>query len=209
MPTRATRSSIQAFQSQKLRHPKGNRNVLYSNGVIACENSQLRYNRRMSDQTEQPTPDGGDEWYADGLTFECTQCGNCCTGPPGYVWFTDEEAKAMADYLSMSVKAFRDNFAHKVYGRWSLGEHKTQYGYDCVFLQRDETGKALCSVYPTRPKQCRTWPFWPENLRSMRDWLDVTRTCPGVKRGMDGEGTFYPIEQIRVIRDKHADDDDE
>ena len=25
-------------------------------------------------------------WYADGLRFTCTQCGNCCTGQPGFVW---------------------------------------------------------------------------------------------------------------------------
>eukprot|EP00961_Rhodomonas_salina_P046921 629705-Rhodomonas_salina.2 len=27
-------------------------------------------------------------------------------------------------------------------------------------------GKAICSLYEARPKQCRTWPFWPENLAS-------------------------------------------
>ena len=35
-------------------------------------------------------------WYRDGLQFECTQCGNCCTGDPGYVWVTPEEIKAIA-----------------------------------------------------------------------------------------------------------------
>ena len=25
-------------------------------------------------------------WYRDGLRFECTRCGHCCTGAPGYVW---------------------------------------------------------------------------------------------------------------------------
>ncbi|MFM1805538.1 MAG: hypothetical protein RL136_2417, partial [Planctomycetota bacterium] len=29
-------------------------------------------------------------WYAEGLRFECTQCGNCCSGGPGAVWFTPE-----------------------------------------------------------------------------------------------------------------------
>ena len=28
------------------------------------------------------------EWYRDGLRFECTRCGACCTGAPGYVWVT-------------------------------------------------------------------------------------------------------------------------
>ena len=31
-------------------------------------------------------------WYASGLAFECTQCGDCCSGPEeGYVWVTPEE----------------------------------------------------------------------------------------------------------------------
>ena len=31
-------------------------------------------------------------------------------------------------------------------------------------------GRAVCSIYRARPAQCRTWPFWPENLLSKRDW---------------------------------------
>ncbi|MFM7740581.1 MAG: YkgJ family cysteine cluster protein, partial [Planctomycetota bacterium] len=25
-------------------------------------------------------------WYKDGLRFQCSQCGDCCTGGAGYVW---------------------------------------------------------------------------------------------------------------------------
>ena len=34
-----------------------------------------------------------EEWYEQGLRFGCTQCGNCCTGPEGAVWFTEEEGR--------------------------------------------------------------------------------------------------------------------
>ena len=40
-------------------------------------------------------------WYAEGLRFECTQCGNCCSGGPGAVWFTSEEAGGMARALGL------------------------------------------------------------------------------------------------------------
>ncbi|RMD61622.1 MAG: YkgJ family cysteine cluster protein, partial [Planctomycetota bacterium] len=43
------------------------------------------------------------EWYSAGLRFECTQCGACCTGSPGYVAFTEEEARGMASRLGLSV----------------------------------------------------------------------------------------------------------
>ena len=29
---------------------------------------------------------GQQAWYSEGLRFECTQCGACCSGEPGYVW---------------------------------------------------------------------------------------------------------------------------
>jgi len=35
-------------------------------------------------------------WYRDGLSFSCTQCGNCCSGPEGYVWVDEEELVQIA-----------------------------------------------------------------------------------------------------------------
>ncbi len=144
------------------------------------------------------------EWYADGLRFTCTQCGNCCTGPAGYVWFNDDEMQAMADYLNSDVEQFCQQYAHRINGRWSLNEQWNNQvkGYDCVFLRRDQNGKAVCSIYPVRPAQCRAWPFWPENLKSNRAWRRAAVHCPGINRGMAGQGKFYRLEQIRVIRDR-------
>lgn len=143
------------------------------------------------------------EWYAEGLRFECTCCGACCTGAPGYVRFTEEEAAAIARRLGTSKAAFYREFAKKVKidgrERWSLAERKTEHGYDCVFLDRASLrGKAVCSLYEDRPLQCRTFPFWPENIRAPRDWQRTGRSCEGV-----GRGTLIPVEQIRIQRDKH------
>lgn len=150
------------------------------------------------------------EWYADGLRFECTQCGNCCTGPPGYVWFNNTETEAMARELGMSPVEFREKYAHRHAGKWTLNEVRNDKGhYDCVFLERDENGKGLCSIYKSRPTQCRTWPFWPENLRSERAWLIAARGCPGMTDGLEGGGKFYAIEDIRVIRDTDYGDPEE
>jgi Fe-S-cluster containining protein len=139
------------------------------------------------------------EWYADGLKFGCTQCGNCCTGPPGAVWFNKEEGRAMAAVLNMEEAAFLARYARKLNGGWSLIERDTEHGFDCVFLDRQSIpGKAVCSMYKARPSQCRTWPFWPENLKTKRHWEGVKRRtpCPG----MDS-GKLVPIEQIRIQRD--------
>lgn len=146
-----------------------------------------------------PTPKT--PWYADGLHFTCHQCGNCCSGPPGYVWFDEDEAAAMAAHLNLSVEDFRARHARKEGRAWTLGENLTPKGYDCVFLRRDAQGKALCSIYTVRPRQCRTWPFWNDNLGSPAQWNRSATRCAGMAAGAQGQGRYYPIEQIRIIRD--------
>jgi len=156
---------------------------------------------RSSDEAEQARTERAKSaaWYAAGLRFECTGCGNCCTGPPGTVWFTPDEARDMAAALGVAAAAFHKKHAHKVDGRWSLRERRTDQGYDCVFLDRESApGRALCSVYKTRPAQCRTWPFWPENLRSKQAWDSAKRRTPCL--GMDS-GPLIPVDRIRVLRD--------
>ena len=138
------------------------------------------------------------EWFEDGLRFSCTQCGNCCTGPPGAVWFTDEEAKAMAEKLCISVKDFYALYTRKIGTRWSLTENVLSGKYDCVFLDRD-TKKPSCKLYEARPLQCRTWPFWSENLRSEQAWDRAKKETPCA--GMD-TGKLIPATEIRIIRDQ-------
>ncbi|MFW6058897.1 MAG: YkgJ family cysteine cluster protein [Phycisphaeraceae bacterium] len=152
------------------------------------------------------TPPNGDPWYTPGLTFKCTQCGNCCSGPSGYVWFNSDEARQIADHLGLSEAEFRRRFARRVWGRWTLDEIKRDKGqYDCVFLRRDSAGKALCSIYPVRPTQCRTWPFWPENIASKEAWDYAARTtpCPGMQRR---DGDFVPVERVRVLANTSSDE---
>lgn len=143
-------------------------------------------------------------WYSNGLRFQCTQCGNCCTGPPGYIFFNEQEGKAMANELGVTEHTFFSQYARPVKGGWSLQERKTIHGHDCIMLDRESTpGKAICSVYKSRPTQCRTWPFWPENLDTPRDWAVAKRAtpCPGMDHGR-----LVPVDQIRIQRDatRHA-----
>jgi len=143
-------------------------------------------------------PQSNKEWFEDGLRFECTLCGACCTGPPGYVAFTRAEAEAIASAIGVSVDALYRDYAHELPGvGWSLRELKTKHGLDCVFLDRaSQPGKAVCSVHSVRPAQCRTWPFWPENIENERAWRRTAKSCEGI-----GQGDFVPVEAIRIQRD--------
>jgi Fe-S-cluster containining protein len=120
------------------------------------------------------------------------------------VWFDETEAQAMADALGVEVREFYQRYAKRKMGRWTLEEVKTkERKYDCVFLERDEKGRGLCSIYKVRPTQCRTWPFWDSNLTSPRQWAMAAQTCPGMKLPDQPGGKFVPVEQIRVTLAKN------
>jgi Fe-S-cluster containining protein len=131
-------------------------------------------------------------WYRDGLRFACTQCGHCCTGDPGFVWVNDEEVAALAKFRGEPLREVVGLYTRKARGRVTLREKANG---DCVFY---EAGKG-CTVYPVRPRQCRTWPFWESNLESPEAWQKTEGICPG-----SGHGELIPADEItrrmRVIK---------
>jgi len=133
------------------------------------------------------------KWYINGLNFECNQCGRCCSGPgEGYIWVTRPEIKFIADFLKMPVSQLRHKFLRRVGLRTSIIEDTASK--DCIFLQ-NAAGQKQCSIYPVRPNQCRTWPFWSENLSTPDAWEKTSRKCAGVNR--DRVRNFEEIEKIR------------
>jgi Fe-S-cluster containining protein len=138
-------------------------------------------------------------WYADGLKFTCTACGDCCTGGHGFVWLLDAEIDRMAAHLGLSRAGFLKRHCRTVEGKISLNERRNAKGeYDCIFLKPHPDNPAArgCSIYPVRPTQCRTFPFWPENLTSKTAWVRAARGCPGMNRGKS-----YSRKRIEELRD--------
>ena len=64
-------------------------------------------------------------WFKDGLKFQCTCSGNCCTGGPGYVWYTSEEVDRLAAHLKLDRETTLKKYFRKVQGKLSLKEIKT------------------------------------------------------------------------------------
>ena len=131
----------------------------------------------MPNESEEP-------WYQDGLRFTCTQCGKCCTGEPGTVWVDEDELTKLAAFRGEPLREFVPLYTRKSRGKVTLREKANG---DCVFY---EAGRG-CTVYPVRPKQCRTWPFWESNLESPEKWERTESICPG-----SGEGELIPVEEI-------------
>lgn len=128
-------------------------------------------------------------WYKDGLQFECTQCGDCCSGAPGFVWVDEPEIEKLAARMDLELDAFERKFVRHVGGRKSLVEYPDG---DCIFLDPKTRG---CTVYEDRPVQCRTWPFWDSNLTSRRAWKETCQVCPG-----SGQGKLYTLDEIEIRR---------
>lgn len=116
-------------------------------------------------------------WYHQGLRFKCTGCGKCCTGTPGFVWVSENEMEDMAASLNMSLDLFKRKYTRQRANRYALIEKKIKGTEDhaCVFLKDRK-----CMVYQARPTQCKTFPWWPENLNSQASWQLAAAECEGI-----------------------------
>jgi hypothetical protein len=116
-------------------------------------------------------------WYEGGLRFACTRCGNCCTGA-GAVRVSEAEIAALAARLDLAEPEFRALYTRRLRGGDLALREKANR--DCAFYDRQRGG---CGVYPDRPRQCRSWPFWRAVVHSRERWEEEARGCPGMDRG--------------------------
>ena len=132
-------------------------------------------------------------WYVGGLHFECMECGGCCAGPgEGYIWVTRPEIEIIADFLKMTTGELRRKYLKRIGLRTTIIEHTSTK--DCILL-REIDGQKRCVVYPVRPSQCRSWPFWTSNLASPGSWNQAAKKCSGINRGR-----HYSFEEIQKIK---------
>ena len=121
-------------------------------------------------------------FFDNGIFFRCRRCGHCCTGTPGVVRVNASEIAEIARFLSLAEDRF-------------ISEHLVKFE-DGFSIREDGQGRCLffnegCAIYPVRPRQCKTYPFWFNNLRSFQNWSAVVAECPGI-----GEGRLFSKEEI-------------
>ena len=127
-----------------------------------------------------------EKFYQQGLKFECTGCGECCKIPGGQVEISEKEAEGIAEYMDLPVDILLDDYCTITKGRILLKENTRKA---CIFLKENR-----CIVYPVRPLQCRTFPFWPENLEAISRWERLGDYCPGIN-----SGEFFSFHRIQKI----------
>jgi len=132
-------------------------------------------------------------WYGKGLRFACTQCGNCCRnhGAYAFVYLTPSEVTSIASHLGLTRRQFLHRHCTRHEGAVTIRTDTPA----CPFLGDD----SRCGIYPVRPKQCATWPFWRENLERAVWEEEVKAFCPGV-----GKGRRHPAAEIERIAEEDA-----
>jgi Fe-S-cluster containining protein len=113
-------------------------------------------------------------FFDNGILFGCQRCGACCCGAPGTVYLARHEVAAVARHLAMEVERFIARFLFPFRDSYSVREHSDGR---CLFYDKG------CLIYPVRPFQCRSYPFWLEFLRSVENWSAAAAECPGIGQG--------------------------
>jgi len=126
-------------------------------------------------------------WWSQGVRFECQGTGRCCVsrGAQGYVYLTLADRRRLARHFGISTLAFTRRHCAKTDGHFHLKDTEGP----CRYLEGTR-----CGVYEARPTQCRTWPFWPENMGAKTWSRDIAPFCAGV-----GKGRLYTAEEIRRL----------
>jgi hypothetical protein len=80
----------------------------------------------------------------------------------------------MAGTKKMDLTEFSIQYVRGIQGRLSLQERLINGEHLCCFFDPID---CLCTIYQSRPKQCRTFPFWNQ-LKNAPPELILE--CPGV-----------------------------
>jgi Fe-S-cluster containining protein len=131
---------------------------------------------------------GDDTFWRSGLRFSCTRCSRCCRHTPGYVFLSSRDLARLARTLHVTPEEFRRGWCRRVRTglatRLSLLEKPN---LDCILW-----ADGGCSVYASRPLQCRSFPFWSANLVDRATWDEEAARCPGI-----GHGRLHSAGRIR------------
>ncbi len=134
-----------------------------------------------------------DRIFDKGIRFECQSSSYCCVsrGQYGFVYLSKKDIRRLSKFIKLNIKDFINLYCDKTNGYTHLKEKKKNG--NCQFLKDKK-----CSVYKGRPTQCRTWPFWDENMNAKQWNEEISKFCPGIGKGQ--------IITKEIIRKKINDD---
>ena len=135
--------------------------------------------------------------FLKGIRFQCQGSSNCCVsrGSYGFVYLSKKDLIKIAKYLNVSINLFKKKYCEYSDGYLHLKE--INVNGNCQFLENKK-----CSIYTARPMQCRTWPFWKENMNTKKWNKELINFCPGI-----GKGKLISSSMIQKIINKELKND--
>ena len=114
-------------------------------------------------------------WKQETIHFDCqSDCFKCCT-KPGVVYMDLSDIRQAAEHLELTVSRFKSEFLKREAGRWLI---EVEEARPCPFLVEEG-----CAIHKVKPAQCRSYPFWRENIETRNHWLLTGAFCPGINKG--------------------------
>lgn len=109
--------------------------------------------------------------------FKCRQCSSCCRHFPGVVYLSKEDFNKISKYLKINPNQLLNDFCRGIEknGKLVVGL-KEKVNYDCIFWSES------CLIYPARPVQCITYPFWPSIVEFEERWKEEAEYCKGINK---------------------------
>ncbi|RAX58351.1 hypothetical protein CCZ01_02740 [Helicobacter monodelphidis] len=121
------------------------------------------------------------DFYFNFDSKSCEQCnGFCCRGKSGYIFVRYAEIEALAQWLKIDIQECMQKYIKKVGYRFSfiekqiIGENGSEFA--CIFFDEQ---KERCSIYESRPSQCKTFPYW-EQLKKITI-KEAQKECPYIQ----------------------------
>jgi Fe-S-cluster containining protein len=116
-------------------------------------------------------------WEKKPVRFECQpDCFKCCA-KPGFVYMNQKDVRQAAEFLNLSQKRFKSEFLKKQYDMWYI---EVEDDNPCPFLTFEG-----CAIHEAKPVQCKTYPFWRENMETPKHWELTASFCPGIGKGSE------------------------
>jgi len=134
-----------------------------------------------TDKTAPETANSSSQEYNQGFSYlfdpdACKKCeGNCCRMESGYVWVKKADINRISKYSGIDSNTLIEKYLIKIGRRLSIKEAKYDQEYPCIFFDMDSK---KCLIYPVRPLQCQTFPFWKEFMGEDESLLP--QNCPGI-----------------------------
>lgn len=106
--------------------------------------------------------------------FDCTQCGQCCTGFGG-TYVNGNEIKRIASFIACDPEAFTRQYCDRSGSKWVITQGSNG---SCIFFDKN------CTIHPVKPYMCRAWPFLRTIIKNPENWEAMAKSCPGMRKGV-------------------------